>query len=221
MSEAAGRVGGGRVHWRNGVPGRPLSRVIRGWSRFRLPDAVAAAAAAVAVRDVYHVRREESLHSCRCFVVAARRRVRPAAEEANRRARYSPRWSSPPSTAGRTMTMSAFRGRPVLLTFWASWCGPCRVELPELSKLYGELAGRGFVLHDRQRRSEPGGRSALSRGPRAELSRSTASIPATPKPSASMPCRQIFCSTPRAGLSRPTWDTPQRWSKTFVGWCSR
>ena len=45
-----------------------------------------------------------------------------------------------------TMTMSSFRGRPVLLTFWASWCGPCRVELPELSKLYGELAGKGFVL---------------------------------------------------------------------------
>lgn len=45
-----------------------------------------------------------------------------------------------------TMTMSEFRGRPVLLTFWASWCGPCRVELPELSKLYGELAGRGFVV---------------------------------------------------------------------------
>jgi len=45
-----------------------------------------------------------------------------------------------------TFTMSSFRGRPVLLTFWASWCGPCRVELPELSKLYGELAGRGFVL---------------------------------------------------------------------------
>jgi thiol-disulfide isomerase/thioredoxin len=47
---------------------------------------------------------------------------------------------------GTTMRVSEFRGRPILLTFWASWCGPCRVELPELSKLYGELAGRGFVL---------------------------------------------------------------------------
>ncbi|HSN53505.1 MAG TPA: TlpA disulfide reductase family protein [Candidatus Sulfomarinibacteraceae bacterium] len=46
----------------------------------------------------------------------------------------------------RTLTMSEFRGRPVLVTFWASWCGPCRVELPELARLYGELAGTGFVL---------------------------------------------------------------------------
>lgn len=44
------------------------------------------------------------------------------------------------------MEISEFRGRPVLITFWASWCGPCRVELPELSGLYGELMGRGFVL---------------------------------------------------------------------------
>ena len=48
--------------------------------------------------------------------------------------------------SGAKLTMSNFRGRPVLLTFWASWCGPCRVELPELAELYGDLAGRGFVL---------------------------------------------------------------------------
>jgi thiol-disulfide isomerase/thioredoxin len=45
-----------------------------------------------------------------------------------------------------SVTLDEFRGRTVLLTFWASWCGPCRVELPELQKLYAELAGDGFVL---------------------------------------------------------------------------
>lgn len=45
-----------------------------------------------------------------------------------------------------SITLDDFRGRTVLLTFWASWCRPCRVELPELQELYSELAGEGFVL---------------------------------------------------------------------------
>jgi thiol-disulfide isomerase/thioredoxin len=45
-----------------------------------------------------------------------------------------------------SVEIGSFHGRPVLLTFWASWCGPCRVELPELAALYREMAGEGFVL---------------------------------------------------------------------------
>ena len=46
----------------------------------------------------------------------------------------------------KQLDLESFRGRPVLVTFWASWCGPCRQELPELQKLSAELADEGFAL---------------------------------------------------------------------------
>jgi thiol-disulfide isomerase/thioredoxin len=33
-----------------------------------------------------------------------------------------------------------------VVNFWATWCGPCRVELPELQKLYNEVGGKGLVV---------------------------------------------------------------------------
>jgi thiol-disulfide isomerase/thioredoxin len=45
--------------------------------------------------------------------------------------------------AGGTLRSSSFRGSVTVVNFWASWCGPCRVEQAELEKLYNEYAARG------------------------------------------------------------------------------
>jgi cytochrome c-type biogenesis protein len=47
---------------------------------------------------------------------------------------------------GRPLALSAVIGRATVLNFWATWCGPCRVELPELQKLYNELGAKGLVV---------------------------------------------------------------------------
>jgi peroxiredoxin len=47
---------------------------------------------------------------------------------------------------GRTVTLAGFRGRPVVVNFFESWCPVCRYEQPDLSKVAAEFAGRaGFV----------------------------------------------------------------------------
>ncbi|MDQ2892113.1 MAG: TlpA family protein disulfide reductase [Pseudomonadota bacterium] len=47
---------------------------------------------------------------------------------------------------GTTTTLAAFRGKPVLLNLWATWCGPCVAELPTLNAAAASLQGRVAVL---------------------------------------------------------------------------
>ena len=47
---------------------------------------------------------------------------------------------------GGELQLSDLRGQVVLLNFWASWCAPCRKEMPEFVRLYGELRGRGLEI---------------------------------------------------------------------------
>jgi peroxiredoxin len=47
---------------------------------------------------------------------------------------------------GKKVTLSDFRGKRVLLNFWATWCPPCRVEMPHLQKFYHEFKDSGVVV---------------------------------------------------------------------------
>ena len=48
---------------------------------------------------------------------------------------------------GKNVTLSSLRGKVVLLNFWATWCPPCRAEMPSMEKLYQSLRSRtDFVM---------------------------------------------------------------------------
>ena len=47
---------------------------------------------------------------------------------------------------GKVRHLSDYRGKLVLVNFWATWCPPCRKEIPSMERLYRKLGNRGFVI---------------------------------------------------------------------------
>lgn len=77
------------------------------------------------------------------------------------RIRSSPWASAPPAEArvgfaapdftlpqidGQTLSLRALRGQVVILNFWATWCAPCRAEMPALDRVYRDRRGNGVVV---------------------------------------------------------------------------
>jgi peroxiredoxin len=51
-----------------------------------------------------------------------------------------------PDPAGKKVSLKGFRGKLVMLNFWATWCVPCREEMPTMERLYQEFKNKGFVI---------------------------------------------------------------------------
>jgi peroxiredoxin len=50
------------------------------------------------------------------------------------------------SLDGKTVRLSDLRGKAVLLNFWATWCGPCKIEMPWFVELQNQYASQGFQI---------------------------------------------------------------------------
>ncbi|MBI3040282.1 MAG: TlpA family protein disulfide reductase, partial [Chloroflexi bacterium] len=47
---------------------------------------------------------------------------------------------------GQTVSLSGLRGKPVLINFWATWCPPCKYEMPFLQQVHDSWSDKGLVL---------------------------------------------------------------------------
>jgi cytochrome c biogenesis protein CcmG/thiol:disulfide interchange protein DsbE len=51
-----------------------------------------------------------------------------------------------PDLSGNKVSLSSFKGKPLLINFWATWCGPCKIETPWLVELQNEYGPKGFQI---------------------------------------------------------------------------
>jgi len=49
-------------------------------------------------------------------------------------------------TSGKTHRLSDYRGRPVIINFWTTWCPPCREELPSMNRAWHQLEHEGIAM---------------------------------------------------------------------------
>ncbi|MGH9488737.1 MAG: TlpA family protein disulfide reductase [Terriglobales bacterium] len=66
-------------------------------------------------------------------------------EASNVIGRAAPNWTLQ-TPSGKTLSLSQFQGHPVVLDFWATWCAPCKMEMPWWETLQTRYASQGLVI---------------------------------------------------------------------------
>jgi peroxiredoxin len=80
------------------------------------------------------------LAACTSPAVSGRSHLKPKGER-NRAPNFSLKDAN-----GKTVQLSDYRGKVVLLNFWATWCGPCKIEIPWFVEFEREHKGQGFAV---------------------------------------------------------------------------
>ena len=130
----------GQGYEKAGKPDQAIDAYARSLGVFAAGDTSAAAALRAAYRKRFGSLKglEEKIDSAR---KASRRQV---ALDGRRHERPAPAWSLP-DLAGKTVQLSDFKGKVVVVDFWGSWCGPCRMELPYFQAMYEKFKDRRDV----------------------------------------------------------------------------
>ena len=86
-----------------------------------------------------------SLSGAWSIAVAATLALLPATSRAERTPTPAPSFTVR-TLDGKTFRLHEHRGKPVVLDFWATWCGPCRATMPHLAGIQERYGGRGLVV---------------------------------------------------------------------------
>ncbi len=107
------------------------------------------ALAVVAAAAFYGTKPRLSKGACPAASVALADKLRPLAKGEVAALAVSPQLATPVAFAGpdgQKLSLSDFKGRAVLLNLWATWCVPCRSEMPALDRLQAEAGGSKFEV---------------------------------------------------------------------------